>query len=539
MIRAVLILRPQPGANDSAERARARGLEPVVAPLFTIEPLEWSAPPADRFDAVLFTSANGAREGGPALAGFRGLPCYAVGEATAAAAAEAGFTLVRAGSSDGAAVVQMMARDGIKRAFHPAAAETSSVADGGIEIERAAVYSSRAADRLSDVAVAAIHAGAVALLHSPRAAALFSDQVGERRAQTRIAAISDAAAAAAGTGWAGVSVAVEPRDEALLAAAEELIAAEAPPRDSFAASAPPTPVQAPRAPGRPGTTRAWLRPLLIGAGAFLLGLVAMAWLLSRWDGAGQFLGIVPSPEAAAGETEQSGPPQRQLVTPLDPSAAPAVSPDVAQRVAMLERRLGELGTDAQAAVGNADRAEGLLVAFAARRALDRGVGLGYLEGLLRQRFGQSQPQAVETIIAASHRPVTLQTLQEELAKAGPQLIGAAPGQTFLEALRNELANLVVVRREGTQSTDPRERLRRATSRLEAGQVDIALAEVGRLPGRENARGWIEAAQLYVSARQALDRIEVAALLEPRMPAQPAAPAPEPVAEPAEKQQPER
>ena len=74
---------------------------------------------------------------------------------------------------------------------------------------------------------------------------------------------------------------------------------------------------------------------------------------------------------------------------------------------------------------------------------------------------------------------------------------------------------MVVRRGGTPSTDPRERLRRAQSRLEAGQVEVALAEVLRLPGRDNGRAWIDSAQRYVSARQALDAIEVAALLEPR------------------------
>lgn len=528
MIRAVLILRPQPGADETADRARARGLEPVVAPLFTIQPLDWSAPAADRFDAILFTSANGPREGGAALAAFRHLPCYAVGEATAAAAAQAGFPNVRAGPSDGAAVVQMMASDGVRRAFHPTAAETAAIPDDGIEIERAAVYSAQAADRLSDVAVAAIHAGAVVLLHSPRAAALFSDQIGQRRAQTVIAAISDAAAAAAGNGWAGIAVAVEPRDEALLAAAEELIAAGAPTRESFSAAAPPVAVPLARA----APTNRWLRPLLIAAGAFLLGLVAMAWVLVRWDGVGQFLGIVPDPGALA-EPQQPVQPQRQFVTSGPTPAATPVDPGVAQRVAMLERRLGELGTDAQAAVGNSDRAEGLLVAFAARRALDRGVGLGYLEGLLRQRFGETQPQAVETIIAASRQPVTLQKLQEDLVTAAPQL---APSQTFLQALRTELANLVVVRREGTQSTDPRERLRRATSRLEAGQVAEALGEVSRMPGRENARGWMDAAQRYVTARLALDRIETAALLEPRMPSPPAAPAP---AQPVQPQPPAR
>jgi len=514
MIRAVLILRPRPGADETAARARARGLEPVVAPLFDIEALAWTPPAAEGFDAILFTSANAPRHGGDGLSAFRALPCYAVGEATALAAAEAGFGHVRTGPSDGAAIVQMMVRDGIERVFHPTAPETSELPSAEIRIESVPVYSARPADRLSDVAVAALHAGAIALLHSPRAAALFSERVGERRARTRIAAISDAAAAAAGPGWAAVTVALEPRDEALLLAAEELaenVAAEP-------AAVPPGPA-IPRGLDQ-ARRRPWLQPLLIGAGAFLLGILAMVWVLLRWDAAGRFLGILPEAEApvltAAGE-------ERALLQPLQPSGP--IDPNLAQRLAALEQRLGELGTDAQAAVGNADRAEGLLVAFAARRALERGVGLGYLEGLLRQRFGQSQPEAVGTVIEFAQQPVTLQQLQVELLEVGPRLTGVAPNQSFWQAIASEFANLVVVRREGTQSTDPRERLRRATARLEAGQVEEALQEVLRLPGRENGRGWIDGAQRYAASRQALDAIELAAFVEPRMPA-PATAAPE-------------
>ena len=57
----MLILRPQPGADETAARARTLGLEPVVAPLFTIRPLAWEPPDPAEFDAVLLTSANAAR----------------------------------------------------------------------------------------------------------------------------------------------------------------------------------------------------------------------------------------------------------------------------------------------------------------------------------------------------------------------------------------------------------------------------------------------------------------------------------------------
>ena len=44
------------------------------------------------------------------------------------------------------------------------------------------------------------------------------------------------------------------------------------------------------------------------------------------------------------------------------------------------------------------------------------VALGFLEALLRERFGQSQPQ-VGTVIMAAREPVTLQELQGR--RSGP------------------------------------------------------------------------------------------------------------------------
>jgi hypothetical protein len=226
----------------------------------------------------------------------------------------------------------------------------------------------------------------------------------------------------------------------------------------------------------------------------------------------------------AGQPVAAASPSLAAGSQLSP-AAPApvgeqrlvIDPETTRRVSQLEQRVTAIDSQTRAAAGNADRAEGLLVAFAARRALDRGVALGYIEGLLRQRFGDTQRQAVATIITASRQPVTLEELQDGLREIGPQLTGAGPDQTWLSAFRAELGELVSIRREGTPSTIPAERLRRAERRLESAQVDVALAEVLRMPGREEATDWIAKARRYVSARRALDTIETAALLEPRLP----------------------
>ncbi|HZF96096.1 MAG TPA: uroporphyrinogen-III synthase [Allosphingosinicella sp.] len=219
MIGQVLVLRPEPGASATAARAKAKGLEAVVAPLFTIRPLAWDAPDPAEFDAILLTSANAAREAGLQLGAYLHLPCHAVGEATAAAATEVGFTDVRTGPSDGAAALAAMSG----RVLHLCGREHLELTHEAISVERRIVYAADAVAVLPAPARNALAAGAIALLHSPRAAATLASFLHEdaRRAVTA-AAISDAAATALGPGWACVAVAARPRDEALLELAAEL-----------------------------------------------------------------------------------------------------------------------------------------------------------------------------------------------------------------------------------------------------------------------------------------------------------------------------
>ncbi|HEU0097678.1 MAG TPA: hypothetical protein VFQ67_02780 [Allosphingosinicella sp.] len=263
--------------------------------------------------------------------------------------------------------------------------------------------------------------------------------------------------------------------------------------------------------------------------AFLAGLAAMGWLLANWGTAATFLGIVPAPPPAAEPAPQPVMLEHEAAV-QPPADAPAgerlvIDPETTRRVNRLEERLALLDLQSRTAVGNADRAEGLLVAFAARRAIDRGVALGYIETLLRERFAASEPEAVATVLTVARQPVTAQSLQKEFQEIAPHLSGGGQGQSWWGAFKTELAGLVTIRRENTPSTQPAERLRRAGQSLESGQVEVALLEVLRLPGHERADKWIANARRYVASHRALDRLESAALLEPRAPAvqpQPAA-----------------
>ncbi|SMQ73480.1 hypothetical protein SAMN06297468_2207 [Altererythrobacter xiamenensis] len=186
-----------------------------------------------------------------------------------------------------------------------------------------------------------------------------------------------------------------------------------------------------------------------------------------------------------------------------------------QRLAAAEQRLARLDLQAQAAAGNAARAEGLLIAFASRRAIERGAELGYLADQLRLRFGDALPNAVRTIISFSRDPLTQDQLLARLEGLGPTLT-EGQRQASWEELRRELSELFTFRRESTPSPAPERRLERARQFLESGRTDAAIAEIENMPGAESAQSWLADARRYRDAMDALERIETAAVLEPRL-----------------------
>ena len=218
-------------------------------------------------------------------------------------------------------------------------------------------------------------------------------------------------------------------------------------------------------------------------------------------------GFMPSaPLNANGEPQQS-----PATAAVDTALLATREAALAAQLTSLEARTAEVSADANAARGQAARAEGLLIAFAARRALDRGLGLGYIEEQLRTRFGGIEPRAVITIIQASRTPVTLEDLRQGLDARAPD-ISTVRTENWWDSLRREVSNLVVLRKTGTPSPLPSDRLARAKRLLEGGQVEAALAEVERLPGAGDAGNWLVAAHRYVDSRRALDLIENAAIL---------------------------
>jgi hypothetical protein len=185
-----------------------------------------------------------------------------------------------------------------------------------------------------------------------------------------------------------------------------------------------------------------------------------------------------------------------------------------QRLAAAEQRLARLDLQAQAAAGNAARAEGLLIAFATRRAVERGAELGYLADQLRLRFADQWPNAVSTIIAFARDPIRIDNLTARLDGLGPQLVERDEGISW-ERIQRELANLFVIRRESTPSPQPARRLERARIALEQGRYQNAIDEIRAMPGAEQAQSWIADAERYKAAMEALEVIETAAVLDQR------------------------
>jgi hypothetical protein len=251
----------------------------------------------------------------------------------------------------------------------------------------------------------------------------------------------------------------------------------------------------------------WSARLLIGLVLIIAGAAAAVWALAQYQPAARFLGIVPAA------------PPPLTPKPIALTTAPAAQPPAQQpaasenaRIAQLEERLSHVENATQRAEGFAGRADALVVAFAARRAIDRGVALGYLENLLVDRFGAQHQQAVGTIIAASRQPVRLNDLITQYETIGPDLRRGGPQDSWWTNFRRGLGSLVEVRRADRPSTNPDARYSRALQRLSSGDVDQALAETMRLPGATNAADWVDKARRYIAAHRALDEIESAALL---------------------------
>ncbi len=234
---------------------------------------------------------------------------------------------------------------------------------------------------------------------------------------------------------------------------------------------------------------------LMGGVAFLGGLAAMAWLVTTWEPARSLIAPEKSEVTAASPSPNNAAP-----IPLPPSG-PVV------------------------AFENANRAEGLMIAAAVRRAIAQGQTLGYLETALRQHFGATQPSAVALIISNAKKPVTREALRKELETKTPSLLGYGPDSHWTDRFRLSISDLVVVRDASQPSSFGSAKIDRARRYVDAGQYEKAIDEVRSLPGAAASSGWITSATQFAQTEKAIDLLETAALMVPPTPVAPIITAP--------------
>ncbi len=194
------------------------GWEPVVQPLLAIRPLSPALPDLKDFAALAFTSRNGVSAFAH-LTPRRDLRVFAVGEATAQAAREAGFSDVQ--SADGAvddlvALIAQQMQTG-ERVLAPVArqpvADMGTLLTGHVQVDMLAVYEAVETELAAPEDVAAI------LIHSPRAAVALADMGAEAVDQCSVVAISaQAAAPLNGLRVADLRIATHPSDTGMLEA---------------------------------------------------------------------------------------------------------------------------------------------------------------------------------------------------------------------------------------------------------------------------------------------------------------------------------
>ncbi len=227
---AVLVTRPEPGASETARRLAELDHVSVIAPMLGIEALPSRLPPPQALGALVVTSRNGLACLGPA---YRHLPLWAVGNATAARARDAGFADVRSADGDAVALAALIA--GGMRPSGGTLLLTTARGQGealchalrglGFRVARRATYRARPARELPADAATALRQGRIgaALFFSAETARRFvhlaqAATLGDAMAGCEALAISQAVAVALQPlPWRRIRVAAKPNQDALLA----------------------------------------------------------------------------------------------------------------------------------------------------------------------------------------------------------------------------------------------------------------------------------------------------------------------------------
>lgn len=218
MAKRVLVLRPEPGMTATLEAARTLGLDTTGHALSEIRPRGWLCPDPASFDALLIGSANAIRHGGAQLAQLSEKPVYAVGQATAEVAQQAGFRIAMRGTGGLQKVLDALSEPVRFLRLTGHERVPLDVPDGVTMIE-AIAYGSVSLPL--DPADELLRSGdTIALLHSASTAAHFAaecDRLSLPRSTIALAGLGLRITDAAGEGWRAIHIPARPNDAELLA----------------------------------------------------------------------------------------------------------------------------------------------------------------------------------------------------------------------------------------------------------------------------------------------------------------------------------
>lgn len=237
-----LITRPRNEAKQLAAQLAERGIHAVIEPMINIVERDAASPDLMGVQAILLTSAIGARTLARASA-ERAVRVFAVGDATARAASAAGFGVVESAGGDVDDLARLVTRrlhPATGKLLHAAGSEVAGDLAGalgaaGFVVERAVLYEARATVMLTRETARLIEDAQVdlALFFSPRSAAIFARLTGAANVGPGLAAataISISAAVDAALGelpFGARRVAARPTQAALLARIDELVSPSA------------------------------------------------------------------------------------------------------------------------------------------------------------------------------------------------------------------------------------------------------------------------------------------------------------------------
>jgi uroporphyrinogen-III synthase len=561
----VVLTRPDPDNEPLVEALAARGIECLVAPMLTIEPRDVADLEAALTDAqaVLVTSANGVR----ALAAAdkrRDFAVIAVGDATAAAAEQSGFTKVTSADGDSAALAVLAEAKLDPKAgplLHAAGSHVAGDLDtilgaAGFDYRRLELYESVAATALPNSVTEALKDGSVngVVFLSPRTAKTFTTLVRDAALSSALRTttaycLSDAVAASASESdvWRAVSVAPRPRADDLL----ELVFADKP---TDKAAVDPVPAK---------PTRSWAS-LIISAG--IAALVALIVVVAA--SIALFPDPAPSDQLETRVQANADHAARLSVTLDQLTGVEGQLTDLTERVAALEADLAALpraeGLDpavvedlrAELAATRSDLRDeiaqtesAVTAAFEESRAdvaragggareTAKGAALLFAVGQLRGAAAGEAPFETElaaidalaagapeaslhitslTPIAATGAP-TLATLEADFPAAADAILGDGDDTAdagWWQKTYAAVTGLVKVRRVGgdISGDDPDSVLARAEVLLGHGDIIGAVGLVESLDAaRTAAADWIDGAKARAAITAGLDGLTEIALL---------------------------